>query len=214
MKLFYFDSTYKLYEAYKNINTENPTEGYQIGYTTEGLNILRELDYLYKKIAFLTNYFVEKNKILTAQLQIYRIHCETNHIDFSEYLDKKRDVFPKIINYKKSNKAFFKTKLYTKLFYYRAFRLRNIIRYSAGLGETLECKGILKARHLLQEYSEKPGSIDMYIFELGMKKNGPILKTRNPENDEKFEDSDLFSDAFEFKTNLEKILADFNSKHD
>lgn len=214
MNLFYFDSTYKLYEAYKNINMVNPTEGYQIGYTIEGLGILRELDYLYKKINSLNNYFVEKHDILTLQLQIWKKHCEKSNIDFSEYLAKKRHEILEIINDKTSDKAYFKAKLHTELFYYKAFRLRTIIRYSGGLGTKFECQSLKTIRNILIEHPEKLGLMYSYSFELGMKKKGPILKTWNPEHGEKFKDTGLFNNAFEFKTNLEKILADFNLKND
>ncbi|WP_299782844.1 hypothetical protein [uncultured Formosa sp.] len=208
-KLFYFESTYKLYEEYNKINTQNPIEGYQVGYTIDGLEILRQLDYLYKEITSFNNYFAEKNEVLTRQFEIWENHCVKNNIDYSVYMEEKRHEIPKLSNRKKSNEVSFKAKLFTEMFYYKAFRLRNIIRYSGGLGKKFECEGVRNVRNILIEHPEKSGFIYIYSFGLGIKEIGPILNTGNLENDKKFKDIGLFKNATEFKINLEKILTDF-----
>lgn len=207
-KLYFFESTYNLCEQYKKINAQNPTKGFQLGYTIDGLEILEQLDYLFKKITISNNYFAEQNEILNKQFDAYRNHCLENNLDYIEYISEIQHEIPRS-NHKKSDKFAFKAKLYSEMFYYKAFRLRNIIRYSGGLGKKFECEGIRNVRNILIEHPEKSDFIYIYSFGLGMKEIGPVLKTGNPENDKKFKDIGLFKNATEFKMNLEKILTDF-----
>ncbi|WP_100614340.1 hypothetical protein [Confluentibacter citreus] len=207
--MYYFDSTYHLYEQYKKINIQKPVVGFQIGYTIDGLEILEQLDFLYEKVTIANNYFAEQNEELTKRIETWTLYCIENNIDYLPYRLEKRDELSKIYNHYESMKVLFEAKLYTEMFYYKAFRLRNIIRYSGGLGKNFECIGIRNIRNILLEHPEKSGFIYIYNFGLGIKDIGPILKTGNPENDEKFKDIGLFKNATEFKINLEKILTDF-----
>ncbi|RFN59205.1 hypothetical protein [Marixanthomonas ophiurae] len=210
--MFYFSYVYKLYEKYKTENLENPIEGFHLGYTIDGLEILEQLDYLIKETTILNNFFFDRNEVLTNKINNWMEYSRENNINSKKYLIQNYHKISEISDYKKFEEMLFKTKLYAEMFYYKAFRLRNIIRYSAGLGKSFESKGIRNVRNILIEHPEKSGLEYIHTFGLGVKEFGPILKSGNQYNDSKFKDPGLFINASEFKTNLEKILINYKNK--
>tara|TARA_B110000503_G_C7146162_1_gene413071 strand:+ start:299 stop:559 length:261 start_codon:yes stop_codon:yes gene_type:complete len=63
----YFESTYRFYKEYQKANGKHPVDGYNIGYTIEGLEILEQMDYLYEKAMTANEYFAIENAKLTEQ---------------------------------------------------------------------------------------------------------------------------------------------------
>tara|TARA_B110000503_G_C7146162_1_gene413072 strand:+ start:602 stop:985 length:384 start_codon:yes stop_codon:yes gene_type:complete len=125
--------------------------------------------------------------------------------------EKSREI-ASLYDLNKTSLHLFEAKLFSEMFYYKGFRLRNIIRYSGGLGKAFECVGIRNVRNLLIEHPEKSDLVYIHSFALGIAEIGPVLKSGKPQNDIKFKDSGLVKNALEFKNNFENLLTDFLNK--
>lgn len=210
-KLVFFSETIDLYENYYKINN-NPLhikpEGFSISYTLEGIEKLYQLDFLCRKIfeyeEILLNKIIGRNEIFRAYVDFHR--------DRNMEINSSPE-YHTIQQIEKDLHLDFEIKLYCEAFYYIAFRIRNIIRYSYGLGKSFECSGVRNVRNILIEHPEKfRYKIHNNSFESGGK-DGPKINPSRNENDHTFRDPGLFINAEEFKKNLGNTLTSFVSNY-
>ena len=208
-EMIFFSTVCNLYEKYKNSNEKIKPEGFNLGFIIEGLEKLKQLDYLFKEIKFLNNEIIKISEKRNQRFKDWHKYIEENHLDY------KTEKWPQDMagtkeERKNSREILFKSKLFSEHFYYVAFRLKKIIQYSPGLGKSFKCEGVTKVRNILIEHPEKAKQEFENSFALGNIEFGPILHAMRPKrNDEAFHDNGLFVNAIEFKDNLEKTLIQY-----
>lgn len=208
--LLYFKSTYELYSEYSNYNKQNSIKGFSINKTVEGLEKLHQLDILYRKIWEFQEIASERDDWLQE------VHRKFNSF-FNErgIVQDEHSGFPvahSIQSTKKFYEMMFETKIYVESFYYIAFRLRNIIRYSSGLGKKFECPGIRDVRNQLIEHPKKDEVSTVRGFAVGNKQTGIVLEIGRSAGENHYQDRGFFYNIEEFKLNLENLLSDFIEK--
>lgn len=112
--------------------------------------------------------------------------------------------------FEKHETASFEMKLLTEAFYYLACRIRTILRNSKAPlpGLTMfECEGVRNVRNKLLEHAEgKDSQISSQSFGWGAAR-GPVLKSiRYSGQEHIFPDQGLYTNAEEFRKNLEHLI--------
>jgi len=203
-----YSKTIDLYEKYyrnNNNGIDDTPEGFSINYTLNAIEKLYQLDLLCRKIFEYEKIILDK---IIGQNEIHRAY-----VDF--HREKALDInsspeYRTIEQFQKDLHLDFEIKLYCETFYYIAFRIRNIVRHSYGLGKGFGCPGVRNVRNLLIEHPEKPRyKIHNNSFESGGK-NGPRFYPIRNKKDPTYQDPGLFINAEEFKLNLKNTLNSFH----
>ena len=81
-EMIFFSTVCNLYKKYKNYNENIKLERFNLGFTIEGLEKLKQLDYLFKEIKFLNNEISKISDKRNQRFKDWHKYIEENHLDY------------------------------------------------------------------------------------------------------------------------------------